>query len=915
MIASTHLAHLDSGDALQAALPDHLPVPLVVMRPDGTILRANRAFALYHGREPSFFSGKDFVALFPNPANQETLRRVAETGRPAQVTAVPFEHPWLPDRGTTYWNWSIEPILGPDGRVEALLSTSVDVTELVRSERAIRNHEEQYRSIVEHSLQGIMVVGGPPVRILYANQRCAEMTGYSVEELLALPAEAFPSLIHPGDREMLFGRLGAHLAGRDVPSTGEYRWLLKSGEARVIRYFASSVQRGGVPCIQVAFLDITERKAAERKLRRMRARLARRVRELAALHSAGLKLRELQAPQWVAQAIVEVLEGMLQYEHGAVLLTDEATGGLIPFALSNPGGTAEAMEADRAHVISHQPPAGQGITRTVAATGQSVRVNDVQLDSRYYAMRDGIRSELCVPLRLGSRTLGVVNVESTRPNAYGPADQRLLETAAAQIAVAIENARLYEQQLRQAQLLRQKVAQRTAALSEAVRSLQEEAARRSRAEAELARSHHIVSALNRVSTRMEAGLDLQAVFDTLAAGLESEKLRPFGLLFDRPSGSLSVQYASVATEALDPYESAASLSLSRLTLPAYAWPFSEVIAQGRPVYSAEQGGIFQACFPGTPRREVEAQARLLGIEPGQPALYLPLATARQVVGVLAVFGPDLQEADLSAFSPLADQLASTLERLRLGREAAEVHVLRELNRLRSELIANVSHEIRTPLGLIDVLCTSLLAGDIALDAETQRSFLGEIKASTDRLAALVDDFLLLGRSEGGRLAPDWRQTDLAELARTAIRRMEREATGHRLFLRAPEMSYRAFVDAGQMESVLVNLLSNALKYSPNGGDIVVGLDRSGDELILSVTDQGIGIAQQEQERIFDRFYRVDSAVGRRAGGTGLGLSVCRFLVEGHGGRIWLASAPGKGSTFYVAVPLRPPRQEQAGGVS
>jgi len=493
------------------------------------------------------------------------------------------------------------------------------------------------------------------------------------------------------------------------------------------------------------------------------------------------------------------------------------------------------------------------------------------------------------------------------------AGARLLEIVAAQIAVSLDNARLYEQELRQAQRLEEKVAQRTAALSDAVRALQEEMARRSRAEAELARSHRIVSALNRVSTRMEAGLDLQAAFDTFAAGLESEHLLSLGLLLDRSSGLLTVQYASVAVEALDRYESAAGLPLFRLKLPAAAWPFSEVIAQGRPVYSAQQGQILQACFPGTPGRDVEAEARLLGIVPGQPALYLPLVTAQQVLGVLAVFGRDLDEEDLRAFSPLADQLAGALERLRLGREAAEVHVLREVGRLRSELIANVSHEMRTPLGVIDVLCTSLLAEDVTFDAGTQRSFLAGIKESTDRLAAIVENLLQLSRAENGQLLPDKRLADLAGLATTVIRRIERVSTHHRLILRAPEASYPVAVDTEQMESVLSNLLTNAIRYSPDGGDIVVEMARRGSDVILAVSDQGIGIPAEEQEQIFERFYRVDSPTGRQVGGTGLGLAVCRALVEGHGGRIWLVSSPGRGSTFYVSLPADLMSTGQHGG--
>ncbi|RMF85522.1 MAG: GAF domain-containing protein, partial [Nitrospinota bacterium] len=190
-----------------------------------------------------------------------------------------------------------------------------------------------------------------------------------------------------------------------------------------------------------------------------------RLQELMAVHQAGQHLQQLYTPERLSQEIIRVLEDTLGYEYGAVLLIEEGSDRLLPFALSEQGKGPDFVEADKAYVASHPLRVGVGITGWVAQSGKSVRVGDVRKDPRYYAMREEIRSELCVPLRLGDRVIGVVNVETPRLNAYTETDQRVLETVASQIAVAIQNARLYEQVQRHAAEMEQQVIERTRALA------------------------------------------------------------------------------------------------------------------------------------------------------------------------------------------------------------------------------------------------------------------------------------------------------------------------------------------------------------------------------------------------------------------------------------------------------------------
>jgi signal transduction histidine kinase len=176
----------------------------------------------------------------------------------------------------------------------------------------------------------------------------------------------------------------------------------------------------------------------------------------------------LHTPEMLAQELISVLEETLGYEYGAVLLVEESNGQLIPFALSDQGHGPMFVEGDKSAVAAHTLHLGVGITGWVAQTGQSVCAGDVRQDPRYYGLRDNIRSELCVPLRSGDKIIGVVNVETPRLNAYTETDQHVLETVAAQIATAIQNARLLEQVLASRERLRA-LSQRLVEVQEAER--------------------------------------------------------------------------------------------------------------------------------------------------------------------------------------------------------------------------------------------------------------------------------------------------------------------------------------------------------------------------------------------------------------------------------------------------------------
>ena len=234
----------------------------------------------------------------------------------------------------------------------------------------------------------------------------------------------------------------------------------------------------------------------------------------------------------------------------------------------------------------------------------------------------------------------------------------------------------------------------------------------------------------------------------------------------------------------------------------------------------------------------------------------------------------------------------------------DVTELRRLERVRQDFVANVSHEFKTPLTAIQGFAETLLGGALD-DPNNNRRFLEIIREHAARLARLTDDLLKLARIEAGKLEIEFFPVSLLELiegcAETTLLKASRKQITLEVNLPPGLPPVRG--DAGLLRDVLQNLLDNAIQYTHEGGRIDVSATAGAREAVVAVADTGIGIPVAEQERIFERFYRVDAARSREAGGTGLGLSIAKHIVEAHGGRLWVESAVGSGSRFSFSIPL------------
>ena len=293
-----------------------------------------------------------------------------------------------------------------------------------------------------------------------------------------------------------------------------------------------------------------------------------------------------------------------------------------------------------------------------------------------------------------------------------------------------------------------------------------------------------------------------------------------------------------------------------------------------------------------------------------------LATAIQISegGEIGVLGRSLEEMRVRLKNSI-DEIQSwnikleekvkgrTKELEQMMEEVSKLHAMRELDRMKSEFISSISHELRTPLGFITGYVTTLLRSEVPHSEETRREFLQIIKEESERLLELVENLLDTSRIQAGRFTVEKKPINIAELARKVVEKVKSITDSYSLLLSFEPSLPSVLGDSQRLEQVLHNLMDNAIKYSPHGSQITISGEMRDDHIQISVADEGQGIPQAELGKIFNAFYRISGSNAQRVRGAGLGLTICKAIVEAHGGSIWAENAQGKGNVFCFTLSL------------
>jgi signal transduction histidine kinase len=569
--------------------------------------------------------------------------------------------------------------------------------------------------------------------------------------------------------------------------------------------------------------------------------------------------------QPVFDTIVRSAAHLCHAVRAAVFLTD----GRMLREPANYGGPPEALAAMRAR---YPRPVGMDTTSGMAVLTRSVvHVPDTEEPSTLAHVRQsgrmgGFRSCVTVPMMREGQAVGAILVARREPGRFSDVDVALLKTFADQAVIAVENARLLTE-----------LQARTAELTYSVAEL---------------------TALGEVGRAVSSTLDLETVLQTIV----SRAVQIAGTAgctiweYDEPREEFRLRASHYADER----DAAVLHAPGRVTTIRKGQGMTtQVMEQRQPVQIPEI----------TAEGAYESPIRGLLIEAGHRALLgVPLLSEDQVIGVLAVtrktpgaFEPET----VRLLSSFATQSALAIQNARLFREIEDKsRQLEAASQHKSEFLANMSHELRTPLnaiiGFSEVL-TERMFGELN---EKQEEYLKDIHASGQHLLSLINDILDLSKIEAGRMELELADFDLPQAIDNALT-LIRERAGRRgiaLHQSVEEHLGEIRGDERKVKQVLLNLLSNALKFTPEGGRVEL-LARVVDGMAeISVTDTGVGIAAEDQEAVFEEFRQVGTA-DKKVEGTGLGLALSRRFVELHGGRIWVKSQVGQGSTFTFTLPV------------
>ena len=825
-------------------------------------IRVNRAYAEADGHDPEFYIGKNHFALFPNKENEEIFKKVFKTGEPVSFHEKPFEYAGHPERGTTYWDWRLQPIKDEHGEVEGLVLSLIDRTERYRAYEKLSRSERKYRSLIEQTADGIAILD-QQLNFIDVNSMACRISGYGCEELLQLNGW---NLIPAEDADTVFLLLKRLLAGETVRD--EKRVLRKDGTLTDVEISAKMLEDG---MLQIIVRDITKRKEAHERDR---------------LITDLLKLfAEKTSRKDYLDSVVQLIHDWNGCNNIGVRVVNEAR--YIPYE-SYVGFSEEFMRLEnmisldsdacaciRVVTGTFEPQDASAITPNGSfRLDNSIKFAD-QLTKKELArfrgncIQRGYASIAIIPIRYHNQPMGAVHLADKREGMVPLHTVQFLESMAAPlIGEAIHRFNIEEQLHISHAELEIRVQERT---SELAQSLEESRQRQAEISALLEGSravlkhHDFVGAARAIFTSCKNLIGATSGYVALLSkdGTENE------VLFLDPGGLPCT---------VDP-------TLPMPTRGLRGEAYHNVKTMYHNDFSKSEWMKFMP----------KGHVRLSNV------LFAPMVVERKVIGLLGIANKPggFNENDVRIASGFSELASIALVNKRAEEELRQM--TDELARSNADLkqfAYAASHDLQEPLRVV--------AGFVKL---IEKRYKGKLDTNADefieytvdgvkRMQMLIKD--LLEYSQVGTKEKSFKPVESSLVVGLAVGNLQAAIEECGAVVTYDELP-TVTADFSQMSRLFQNLIGNAIKFrSEESPRVHISAERKGNEWVFSVRDNGIGIEPKHAERIFVIFQRLHGK--EEYPGTGIGLAVCKKIIERHGGRIWVDSEHGKGATFYFTIP-------------
>jgi len=831
------------------------------------------------------------------------------------------------------WRWHISrgtKMVGTGGKSFNFIGIASDVTER-------KNMEELYTKMVQNSPIGIYIAQNG--RFRFVNPQFQKITGYSEEELLKMSTV---NMVYTEDKQMVRNNAISMVKG-EKPAPIEFRIIAGDGQTRWATEQVSSIIYEGKRASLGSFLDITERKQAELALRKALTVSEQSVARVSALLEASQAVQSYLQFSDAAKAIFEICKKITGATGGYIVLLDE-TRTKYEMLFLDAGGLPCTVDPSLPMPI-------RGLRGEVYKSNKPIYNNDFPNSPWIDYIPSGhvqLSNVLFSPLIVEGTSVGLIGL-ANKPGGFVDEDTQLISGLTNFLSVALSNSLAWESMKKSENQYRDLYSQAPIAyFSIGTDGIIQTANNKA---SELL-GYFVKEMVGKPMVDLYADTPLgkdraRAIFIRSASG---KRVRDEEVEMETKDGehlwvSLSVEPNTNAEgkvtlsllAAIDITErkeaeialeesQARFMELAEL-LPQGVW---EMDMQGKITYANKESlrawgsqGLEelrtfpQGSFIPEDRPRLQQNVRdLLHGKGSSPYEYTALRQDGTTFPVLVYSTPIIRQNKIVGLRGINVDIT---ERKRMEAEVQEKvqelekanQRLKELDKLKDNFLSTVSHELRTPLTSIKSFAEILLAYEE--DRPTQKEFLGIINEEAERLTRLINDFLDLSKIQAGRMQWETVEVSVPWVIETAVNANHALLNKTQLKLTnetEPDLPM-VWSDKDRLAQVVTNLLSNAIKFTPEGGQISIKAhsakkepsDETPNMVVVSVTDSGIGIAPEHHQTIFEKFSQVGDTLKDRPKGTGLGLPICKEIVEHYGGKIWVESALGKGSTFSFTLPV------------